>query len=58
MSAFESAHGALASLRRKEPLAPLTTFRVGGPADWFVEPRGRDELLTTIAIAHGGPACR
>jgi len=22
-------------LRRKEPLAPHTTFRIGGPADWY-----------------------
>ncbi len=35
-----------------EPMARYTTFRVGGPADWFVEPRGRSELLTTIVVAH------
>ena len=39
-------------LRSHEPLAPFTTFRVGGPADWFVEPQGRDELLTVLALAH------
>jgi UDP-N-acetylmuramate dehydrogenase len=33
------------------PLAPLTTFKVGGPADYFVEPRNSDELLTALQIA-------
>jgi UDP-N-acetylmuramate dehydrogenase len=35
------------------PLAPLTTFRVGGPADWLVEARGRDEILAALRLAHG-----
>ncbi len=30
-------------MRRDAPLAPLTTFKVGGPADWLVELRTRDE---------------
>ena len=34
------------------PLAPLTTFRVGGPADWLVEPRGSAEIVTALQIAH------
>jgi UDP-N-acetylmuramate dehydrogenase len=33
------------------PLAPFTTFRVGGPADWFVETRSSDEMVTALAIA-------
>ena len=32
-------------------LAPFTTFKVGGPADLFVEPRNSDELLTSIRLA-------
>lgn len=36
--------------RRDVPLAPLTTFRVGGPADWLVEVHGADELRRLIAI--------
>ena len=32
-------------------LAPFTTFKVGGPADLFVEPRSSDELLTSIRLA-------
>jgi UDP-N-acetylmuramate dehydrogenase len=33
------------------PLAPLTTFKVGGPADWLVEPRSSDEMLKALMIA-------
>lgn len=36
-------------VRRHAPLAPLTTFRVGGDADWLVEPRGADELCRVLA---------
>ena len=31
-------------VRRDVPLRAYTTFRVGGPADWFFEPRGSDEI--------------
>jgi len=37
--------------RRDVPLAPLTTFRVGGPADWLVEPATSDEILTALKLA-------
>lgn len=42
---------------RHAPLAPLTTFRVGGPADWLVEIRSADELshVLTLAAGHGVP---
>jgi UDP-N-acetylmuramate dehydrogenase len=30
------------------PLAPMTTFGVGGPADWFVEVRSVDELRAVV----------
>lgn len=33
-------------------LAPLTTFKVGGPADWLVEPRSAEEMLAALRIAH------
>lgn len=36
---------------RDVPLAPLTTFRVGGPADWLVEARSSDEIVTALALA-------
>jgi UDP-N-acetylmuramate dehydrogenase len=32
-------------------LAPLTTFRVGGPADWLAEPRGEAEILAVVNLA-------
>jgi UDP-N-acetylmuramate dehydrogenase len=38
-------------VRRGAPLAPLTTFRVGGPADWLVEARSADEVRRVIALA-------
>jgi UDP-N-acetylmuramate dehydrogenase len=38
-------------VRANAPLAPLTTFRVGGPADWLVEAQGADDLRRMIAIA-------
>jgi UDP-N-acetylmuramate dehydrogenase len=33
------------------PLAPLTTFKVGGPADWLVETRTSDEIITAVRLA-------
>ena len=33
------------------PLAPLTTFKVGGPADVLFEPVNADEILRALAIA-------
>ena len=36
------------------PLAPLTTFRVGGAADWLTEVRSVEELQTLLAIARDG----
>jgi UDP-N-acetylmuramate dehydrogenase len=33
------------------PLAPLTTFKVGGPADVLFEPLNSDELLRALAMA-------
>ncbi len=34
------------------PLAPLTTFKVGGPAQWFLETRSSAEVLVALKIAH------
>jgi UDP-N-acetylmuramate dehydrogenase len=39
-------------VRSQVSLAPFTTFRVGGVADWFVETRSSDEIVTALAIAH------
>jgi UDP-N-acetylmuramate dehydrogenase len=39
------------------PLAPMTTFKVGGPADLLIETQTGEEIVTalTIAHAHGAP---
>lgn len=34
--------------RRNVPLAPLTWFKLGGPADCFIEPRSEDEFATVV----------
>jgi UDP-N-acetylmuramate dehydrogenase len=39
-------------VRRSVPLAPLTTFGVGGPADWFIEVRTSDEVARAVRAAH------
>lgn len=38
-------------LRRNVPLAPLTTFNIGGEAAWFYEARDTDSLATAIGVA-------
>jgi UDP-N-acetylmuramate dehydrogenase len=38
-------------LQRDVPLAPHTTFKVGGPADWYVAPRTADELAGVLRVA-------
>ena len=47
---LEAALGPLL-LRRDVPLAPLTTFRIGGPADFFVSTRTPDELASVVSTA-------
>ncbi len=39
-------------LRRNVPLAPMTTFKVGGPAEWYVETHNEAELMAAIKAAH------
>jgi UDP-N-acetylmuramate dehydrogenase len=41
-----------ARVRPQAPLAPCTTFKVGGPAEWLVETTGADELLDALRCAH------
>ena len=36
---------------RQAPLAPLTTFRVGGSADWLVEVGDPDQVQRVVALA-------
>jgi len=38
-------------LRRDEPLAPYTTFRIGGPADLYFEATTADELANAVLVA-------
>jgi UDP-N-acetylmuramate dehydrogenase len=39
-------------VRVEEPLARYTTFKVGGPAEWFFEARTSDEIVDALRIAH------
>ncbi len=49
--ALQAAFGA-ERVRAHVPIGPFTTFRVGGPADLFLETRNSDEVLTALAVAH------
>jgi UDP-N-acetylmuramate dehydrogenase len=53
VSAFRAAMGDLFGDRFQAdvPLAPFTTFRVGGPAEWLVDARGGDEIVAALRIA-------
>ncbi|MFH1253739.1 MAG: UDP-N-acetylmuramate dehydrogenase [Candidatus Uhrbacteria bacterium] len=37
--------------KENEPLAKHTTWRIGGPAKWFVEARNSDEVKTAVSLA-------
>lgn len=51
---FEALRHALGDrVRTGMALAPYTTFRIGGPADLFHEPRSADELAHAIVAARG-----
>ena len=41
----------LGCVRRNEPLANHTSFRIGGPAEWFAEPATLDELVAVLRAA-------
>lgn len=38
-------------VRREIPLAPLTTFKVGGPAEFFIEAQNEQEIVEALKIA-------
>ena len=40
-----------ARLKRDEPLAPYTTFRIGGPADLFYDATSADDLANVVIAA-------
>jgi UDP-N-acetylmuramate dehydrogenase len=39
-------------VRREVALAPFTTFKVGGPAEWFIETKSSDEIVDALRLAH------
>src|SRR4029079_17858276 len=38
--------------RANVALAPFTTFKVGGPAEWLLETRSAEEIIAALRIAH------
>ena len=50
---LEDAFGA-DRISRNSSLAPFTTFKVGGPADWLLTVRSSDEVSRAVAIAREG----
>jgi UDP-N-acetylmuramate dehydrogenase len=38
-------------IRQHEPLANHTSFRIGGPAEWFAQPSNLDELAGVLRDA-------
>lgn len=40
------------AIKSRIPLATLTSFRVGGPAEWYVAPRNLDELQASLIWAN------
>jgi UDP-N-acetylmuramate dehydrogenase len=38
--------------RRDVPLAPLTWFKLGGPADYLIEPRTEEEIAAVVRRCH------
>lgn len=44
-------------LQARVPLAPFTTFRIGGAAEWFLQVRSGDELAYVVSVVrtHGIP---
>lgn len=47
---LEQAFGA-GHVHREAPLAPLTTFKVGGPAEWLVDVHRSEQVEQAVAIA-------
>jgi len=47
---LEKAFGA-GHVHREAPLAPLTTFKVGGPAEWLVDVHRSEEVEQVVGIA-------
>src|SRR5438128_799993 len=39
-------------VQRNATLAPFTTFKVGGPADWLVQAKGATDVKAALTAAH------
>lgn len=52
VASLKAAFGA--RLRAHTMLAPFTTFRIGGPAEWFLEVHSADELARAVTLARAG----
>ena len=39
-----------AGVREQVPLGPMTTYKVGGPARWFAEPDGLEDLRSMLEV--------
>ena len=50
-AALEKAFG-VDRVKRNAPLAPLTTFKVGGPADILIETQNENEIVQAVKLAH------
>ena len=60
MTSFDTALTALLGkerVTRNAPLAPFTTFKVGGPADWLVTLKSAEDVRSVVQLAqeHGVP---
>ncbi len=57
MTFEESVRGLGAQLLREEPLAKHTTFRIGGPAEWYAAAATLEQLeaLPDLALEYGVP---
>ena len=55
ISALEGAFG-VDRVKRNAPLAPLTTFKVGGPADVLLETQNTDEIAQAVRLAYAAAA--
>ena len=54
MTAFDALL-AQGRLRPHEPLGPMTTYKVGGPARWFMEAESEQDLLDLAAALQSDP---
>jgi UDP-N-acetylmuramate dehydrogenase len=54
MSRLDELRAAISlEVRAEEPLAPHTTFKIGGPAEYFFEAKSADEAVRAVRVACG-----